>query len=331
MSVPVPGLLSIWRTPPSDRARSCIPSRPRRADSAGTAPPPWGREPRPSSVTRRATASGSAMRVTRCALPRSAAQYCAAPLGDAIKDHLGLRVKPAPVALAGHRDLHVCAVGQLDAQRFEGVDEAQVIEDRRPQVPAHAAQFGDRAVQGRDRGGHGGGGRHSLPARDLETPLGDDQHLDGLVVKLARQTPALLLLGIRGQLDVVLELGLGGGQLREARCAPPRSARCCRSPVRAAGRRPRAGRRRASAPASSRGPATPSPPTTLSPAVTGTITIAWCAADAGCVSSPSAQEHGSPRAMTRSVAVRRVRGSSRADGSVPGHATAVRGSPLSGA
>src|SRR5665647_363751 len=90
----------------------------------------------------------------------TAHEWCCAPgagvalyvvqrlLGDAIEDHLGPRVEPLLVALAGQAHLHAHTIGQLDGQSLECMGQAEVVENGRTQVPADPAQFSDRAVQG---------------------------------------------------------------------------------------------------------------------------------------------------------------------------------------
>ena len=81
---------------------------------------------------------------------------------------------------------------QVGAQRG---DQADLVEQRRPQVDRHLAHAGDQVVDQRDRVADAVG-RRGPPARapELQPQLERGQRLPQLVVQLVREEPALVLL-----------------------------------------------------------------------------------------------------------------------------------------
>ena len=127
-------------------------------------------------------------------------------LGNAVDGNLALRIQPDRRALDFEMDLQAGGLLNVVGQHLERGGQSQVLQvDRteRPDNPPHALQESDRPLA---KFGQPVGRVRRTPLDRHLSQLGalvkNDQGLDGIVVKLARQPAAFILLAARQGADV---------------------------------------------------------------------------------------------------------------------------------
>ena len=103
---------------------------------------------------------------------------------------------------------------QVGDEPVDGVDQAEIVDQRGAQVPTEPTKVVDglREDPLRRREPCPRGARRSSVAGDVDLRQGEDEGLHRVVVQLAGEPLALLLLGLGRQLDVDLEVLVGGLQ-----------------------------------------------------------------------------------------------------------------------